>query len=244
MLADIGLTRGDLRDAYSEPVWRDPTAILVSRAHERRINRRRVGIGLAEKTFDAPSIVPACRRYRRPHRLATRSDRRDTAIDRTELGLADLPRRPPSIRTFSSPLRSGPRARRPSRRALFFCVRRLPGRPSRARSRPCRRERRDRRRDRRDLFRGAGARDASPSRSDDAQRHDDRREAGDHRARAPVRPARPAAPNCVPPSHTNGIVPSVARPQLNTLDHVGKPRLLKAALATKVAPTNSQVGAT
>ena len=59
MLADIGLTRGDLRDAYSEPVWRDPTAILVSRVHERRINRRRVGIGLAEKAFDAPSIVPA-----------------------------------------------------------------------------------------------------------------------------------------------------------------------------------------
>jgi hypothetical protein len=40
------------------PVWRDPTAVLVSRSHERRINRRRVGIGLAEKTFDAPSIVP------------------------------------------------------------------------------------------------------------------------------------------------------------------------------------------
>ena len=59
MLADIGLTRGDLRDAYSEPVWRDPTAVLVSRAHERRINRRRVRIGLAEKTFDAPSIVPS-----------------------------------------------------------------------------------------------------------------------------------------------------------------------------------------
>jgi uncharacterized protein YjiS (DUF1127 family) len=58
MLADIGLTRGDLRDAYSESVWRDPTAILVSRVHERRINRRRTGIGLSEKAFDAPSIVP------------------------------------------------------------------------------------------------------------------------------------------------------------------------------------------
>ena len=58
MLADIGLTRGDLRDAISEPVWRDPTAILVSRAHERRINRRRLGIGIAEKVFEAPSIVP------------------------------------------------------------------------------------------------------------------------------------------------------------------------------------------
>jgi uncharacterized protein YjiS (DUF1127 family) len=59
MLADIGLTQGDVRDAFSEPVWRDPTAILVSRAHERRINRRRLKIGLVEKSFDAPSIVPA-----------------------------------------------------------------------------------------------------------------------------------------------------------------------------------------
>jgi len=59
MLADIGLTRGDVRDAYSEPVWRDPTAILVSRSHERRINRRRTALGLTEKTFEAPSIVPA-----------------------------------------------------------------------------------------------------------------------------------------------------------------------------------------
>jgi uncharacterized protein YjiS (DUF1127 family) len=59
MLADIGLTRGDLRDAFSEPVWRDPTDLLVSRAHERRINRRRISVGLAEKSFDAPSIVPS-----------------------------------------------------------------------------------------------------------------------------------------------------------------------------------------
>ena len=54
MLADIGLTRGDVRDAVSGPVWRDPTAILVSRAQERRVNRRRIVLGLAE----APSIVP------------------------------------------------------------------------------------------------------------------------------------------------------------------------------------------
>lgn len=59
MLADIGLTRGDLRDAFSEPVWRDPTNLLVSRAHERRINRRRMSAGLPEKSFDAPSIVPS-----------------------------------------------------------------------------------------------------------------------------------------------------------------------------------------
>ena len=54
MLADIGLTRGDVRDAVSEPVWRDPTAILVSRAQERRVNRRGLVFGIA----DAPSIVP------------------------------------------------------------------------------------------------------------------------------------------------------------------------------------------
>ena len=61
MLADIGLTRGDVRDAFSEPLWRDPTAILVSRAHERRVNRRRVSKGFAEKSFDAPSIVPSAK---------------------------------------------------------------------------------------------------------------------------------------------------------------------------------------
>ena len=58
MLADIGLTRGDVRDAVSEPLWRDPTALLVSRAYERRINRRRNSLGLANRLFDAPSIVP------------------------------------------------------------------------------------------------------------------------------------------------------------------------------------------
>jgi uncharacterized protein YjiS (DUF1127 family) len=26
MLADIGLTRTDLRDAYAEPLWKDPTS--------------------------------------------------------------------------------------------------------------------------------------------------------------------------------------------------------------------------
>jgi uncharacterized protein YjiS (DUF1127 family) len=36
MLADIGLTRSDLRDAYAEPLWHDPTDLLASRAAERR----------------------------------------------------------------------------------------------------------------------------------------------------------------------------------------------------------------
>ncbi len=39
MLADIGLTRSDLRDAYSEPLWHDPTDVLAARAAERRAAR-------------------------------------------------------------------------------------------------------------------------------------------------------------------------------------------------------------
>ena len=51
MLSDIGLTRSDLRDAYSEPLWRDPTCILASRARERQVNRPVI-------TLAAPSLVP------------------------------------------------------------------------------------------------------------------------------------------------------------------------------------------
>jgi uncharacterized protein YjiS (DUF1127 family) len=36
MLADIGLTHGDVRDAFAEPIWRDPTNLLRARADERR----------------------------------------------------------------------------------------------------------------------------------------------------------------------------------------------------------------
>lgn len=39
MLADIGITRSDVRDAFSEPFWEDPTALLRERALERRWNR-------------------------------------------------------------------------------------------------------------------------------------------------------------------------------------------------------------
>ncbi|WP_428028842.1 DUF1127 domain-containing protein [Ancylobacter sp.] len=40
MLRDIGLTRSDLLDASSGPLWQDPTAVLVVRAVERRAARR------------------------------------------------------------------------------------------------------------------------------------------------------------------------------------------------------------
>ena len=39
MLADIGINRADLRDAFSEPLWEDPTALLRERALERRWRR-------------------------------------------------------------------------------------------------------------------------------------------------------------------------------------------------------------
>jgi len=39
MLADIGLTRSDVNDAFSEPFWDDPTALLRERVIERRMNR-------------------------------------------------------------------------------------------------------------------------------------------------------------------------------------------------------------
>ncbi len=41
MLADIGITRSDLRDAFSQPFWDDPTALLRERAIERRLSMPR-----------------------------------------------------------------------------------------------------------------------------------------------------------------------------------------------------------
>jgi uncharacterized protein YjiS (DUF1127 family) len=39
MLADIGLTRSDVHDAFAAPLWEDPTTLLNERAIERRMNR-------------------------------------------------------------------------------------------------------------------------------------------------------------------------------------------------------------
>jgi uncharacterized protein YjiS (DUF1127 family) len=66
MLSDIGLTRGDLRDAFSEPLWRDPTAILVSRAEERRRTRASVCKALRLSPLVAPSVVPEVEAFCRP----------------------------------------------------------------------------------------------------------------------------------------------------------------------------------
>ena len=40
-LADLGLTRSDVRDALAEPLWRDPTSLLRNRVGERRGRARR-----------------------------------------------------------------------------------------------------------------------------------------------------------------------------------------------------------
>jgi uncharacterized protein YjiS (DUF1127 family) len=50
MLADIGLTRRDVRQAFEAPIWRDPTELLVGRVARR-------GSARVVKTR-APSIVP------------------------------------------------------------------------------------------------------------------------------------------------------------------------------------------
>ncbi len=44
MLADIGINRADLRDAFSEPFWEDPTKLLSERVAERRQNRGSVRV--------------------------------------------------------------------------------------------------------------------------------------------------------------------------------------------------------
>jgi uncharacterized protein YjiS (DUF1127 family) len=55
MLADIGITRADLRDAFSEPFWDDPTALLRERAIERRMGFPRASRPVAvENGFRRP----------------------------------------------------------------------------------------------------------------------------------------------------------------------------------------------
>jgi uncharacterized protein YjiS (DUF1127 family) len=62
MLADIGINRSDLRDAFSEPFWEDPTALLSERVAERRQNRSAAHVmtNRAESGFKAsqPHNVP------------------------------------------------------------------------------------------------------------------------------------------------------------------------------------------
>jgi uncharacterized protein YjiS (DUF1127 family) len=56
-LADIGLTRGDVCDAFSAPLWQDPTSLLRARALERRLGRHGISFGLQDAPL-APPLVP------------------------------------------------------------------------------------------------------------------------------------------------------------------------------------------
>lgn len=57
-LRDIGLTRGDVNDAISEPVWRDPTVVLRARSEERRQARRGPVRRACEHLAEAPPTAP------------------------------------------------------------------------------------------------------------------------------------------------------------------------------------------
>ncbi len=54
LLADIGLDRADLRDAFSEPFWEDPSLLLRERSDERRLNRPTPRAARAENCFRRP----------------------------------------------------------------------------------------------------------------------------------------------------------------------------------------------
>jgi uncharacterized protein YjiS (DUF1127 family) len=58
MLADIGLTRADLRDAYAVSLWTDPTSLLRARALERRLARHGISHGLTSESPIAPPLAP------------------------------------------------------------------------------------------------------------------------------------------------------------------------------------------
>jgi len=57
MLKDIGLSRGDVRDAIAQPLWRDPTAVLELRRIERRSARNAARPGWHRRS--APLACPS-----------------------------------------------------------------------------------------------------------------------------------------------------------------------------------------
>jgi uncharacterized protein YjiS (DUF1127 family) len=71
MLADIGVTRADLRDAIAGPLWSDPTALLARRRRERRAARGFATVELG-RHCPSPPLAPGAE------------------------GFADRPRQPPA----------------------------------------------------------------------------------------------------------------------------------------------------
>ncbi len=58
MLRDIGLSRGDVNDALAEPLWRDPTAVLLRRQRRRRHGANPAIAVIRLPARKAPSLVP------------------------------------------------------------------------------------------------------------------------------------------------------------------------------------------
>lgn len=105
MLKDIGLTRSDLRDAYAEPIWRDPTAVLVACGR----TPRRTPPGHLRAPVDHLRAVDRAR------------DRLQRAADEPPGALRPLNPRPiPSIGTDPALSPPGMDPRPPTRRALLF----------------------------------------------------------------------------------------------------------------------------
>jgi len=65
-LRGIGLTRCDLNDALSQPLWRDPTVVLAHRYCERRRVRRAVAAELIKRA--SPPLVPGADTFSLPPR--------------------------------------------------------------------------------------------------------------------------------------------------------------------------------
>ena len=107
MLADIGLSRSDLRDAFALPPWRDPSDVLARRAAERRGSRRRT----------ESSCVPVTTVSR-----TVRDDALHLVIRRTDLRLISWPILPSAtVRNGGFPSRPPDAAPAAPRRAHSFC---------------------------------------------------------------------------------------------------------------------------
>ena len=78
MLADIGITRADVRDAFSEPFWDDPTALLRERALERRLRATSGAAAHECRCKSAPSGVRGPTVRRASH--VTRSSKRPSPL--------------------------------------------------------------------------------------------------------------------------------------------------------------------
>jgi uncharacterized protein YjiS (DUF1127 family) len=82
-LADIGLTRCDLRDAFALPLDRDPGELLAVRVRDRQVN----ALAAPPTAWDVDSTGedPRCEPRRNHHRRGRVPDRRKPSSEQAEL---------------------------------------------------------------------------------------------------------------------------------------------------------------